>query len=337
MPSRSAPARTCAISSLGWRANKLKTLETEANAIKAAILLYQETGDQLLPERPRRRATRLCANGSSIRRCRCYTTYVFDDGQRCTQLPHRFFASVNGDMIWSGVELARATGNADYLTGGDRVGTGRRRPTSPIPPASSPTCRPRTTSSSRWSRGCTRSRREEHVSFARTWILDNAAAALSARAPDGAYGRFFDGPAPKTTVTAWQTSGGFALELAAAALDPKGIVRVSDRWTSAQSVTQTLAPGDTVTFTGSEIAFYGSLGEVCCEPGHARVFVDGRQTFDRTGIWQNKSSSGLTIPDTVLFAWRWPKPGRHTISFAPGITNGKEGGSYLELTSYVVG
>src|SRR5205085_356901 len=41
------------------------------------------------------------------------------------------------------------------------------------------------------------------VPFARGWLLANARAALSARAPDGSYGRFFDGPPPRTTTTAW--------------------------------------------------------------------------------------------------------------------------------------
>ena len=44
-----------------------------------------------------------------------YTVYVFDDGHTCRQLPHRFFASVNGDMIWSGVALYRDTGRRSYL------------------------------------------------------------------------------------------------------------------------------------------------------------------------------------------------------------------------------
>jgi len=60
-----------------------------------------------------------------------------------------------------------------------------------------------------------------------------------------------------------------------------------------------------ITVTGSAIALIGTLGERCCEPGHARVFVDGRETVDGTGIWQNKSSSGKSLPGSVLFAWRW--------------------------------
>ncbi len=89
-------------------------------------------------------------------------------------------------------------------------------------------------------------------------------------------------------------------------------------------------------FTASAVAFFGTLGETCCEAGHARVFIDGRETFDRTGIWQNKSSSGHSIPGTVLFAWRWARRGVHHIRFAPGVQNGKEGGPFLHITGYLV-
>jgi hypothetical protein len=172
-------------------------------------------------------------------------------------------------------------------------------------------------------------------SFARTWILRNATAALSARTRDGSYGRFFDGPPPVATVTAWQTNGGLALEIAAAALDPNGGTTPRS-WAGAERVPQQVGASGTITFDGSGIALIGTLGENCCEAGHARVFVDGRQTFDQTGIWQDKSSSGLSIPGTVLFAWCWPIAGRHTISFAPGLPNGKEGGSFLDIESYLV-
>ena len=56
---------------------------------------------------------------------------------------------------------------------------------------------------------------------ARAWVLANAAAALSARTQDGSFGRFFDGPPPATTVTAWQTNGGLAVEIAASAIAPR--------------------------------------------------------------------------------------------------------------------
>jgi len=43
-----------------------------------------------------------------------YTVYVYDDGTSCEQLLGRFFASVNGNMIWNGVALATATGDNRY-------------------------------------------------------------------------------------------------------------------------------------------------------------------------------------------------------------------------------
>jgi hypothetical protein len=315
--------------------NKLKTLESDGNAIKAAILLYQETntGSYLQAAEMHYAAVRLHFLDPKVP---LYTTYVFDDGTSCSQLPHRFFASVNGDMIWSGLELARITGVHAYLQ--QALATARAVATDLNDPAGvfadlqaeNDVVEPLVEAMYGLAA-------QQHVTFARTWILTNATAALTDRAADGAFGRFFDGPAPTTTVTQWQTAGGFALEIAAAGLDPNGIVRPVNRWAGAKLVTDTLGPTGTVTFTGSEIAFYGTLGAKCCEAGHARVFVDGRETFDRTGIWQDKSSAGISIPNTVLFAWRWPRPGRHTISFAPGIPNGKEGGSFLALTGYLTG
>jgi len=89
-------------------ANHLKTLETDGNAIKAALLLYRTTGSRVYL----RSAVQHYRNVRELFRdphVPLYSVYVFDDGQSCTQLPHRFFASVNGDMIWSGLELARDT------------------------------------------------------------------------------------------------------------------------------------------------------------------------------------------------------------------------------------
>jgi hypothetical protein len=93
----------------------------------------------------------------------------------------------------------------------------------------------------------------------------------------------------------------------------------------------------TVAFRGSSIALLGTLGERCCEAGHARVFVDGRETFDRGGIWQNKSSAGLALPQTVLFAWRWPSASAHVLRLEPGIFNRKEGGAFLHVRRVLSG
>jgi hypothetical protein len=149
----------------------------------------------------------------------------------------------------------------------------------------------------------------------------------------------FDGPANPGTITIWQTNGGYALAFAAAGVNPNGSPAPASAWASATRHSSTIATSAlpaSITFTGAGIALLGTLGERCCEAGHARVFVDGVETTDTTGIWQNKSSSSLTIPDTVLFAWRWPSAGTHTVTIAPGIANAKEGGAYVHIQAYLV-
>jgi hypothetical protein len=314
--------------------NRLKTLETDANGIKAAILLYQATGEaSYLTAATTRYAavrTRFLDPGVPL-----YTVYVFDDGSTCTQVPHRFFASVNGDMIWSGLELSRITGDRGYLE--QALATARAVASDLSDPAGvfadlqaeNDVVEPLV-------EGMYALATEAHVGFARSWILTNAAAALSARTADGSFGRFFDGPPPAGTVTAWQTNGGLALEIAAAALDPAGTAPDGGSWSASRRVSRSIGPSGRISFRGSGIAIVGTLGESCCEPGHARVFVDGRETFDGTGIWQDKSSSGRRLAGTILFVWRWPRPGAHTITFAPGVPNAKEGGSFLHVRAYLV-
>jgi hypothetical protein len=140
-------------------------------------------------------------------------------------------------------------------------------------------------------------------------------------------------------VTAWQVNGGLILALAAAALDPRGRPASPRFWRHATFVRHDLRlSGRPVqfTFTGRAVAIIGTIGEVCCQPGHAQVLIDGTQTYDQTGIWQDKSSSGRSLPDSVLFAWRWPTPGRHTIQIRPGVPNAKEGGPFFHMTGYEV-
>jgi hypothetical protein len=110
---------------------------------------------------------------------------------------------------------------------------------------------------------------------------------------------------------------------------------MTDVWSSSTFVASevTTLPA-TLDFTGRAIALVGSLGEHCCENGHARVLVDGVETFDGTGIWQNKSASSHTLPNSVLFAWRWPRSGHHTLTFEPGVENPKEGSSFLHVEGY---
>ena len=314
--------------------DRLKTLETDANAIKAALLLFRNTHDAAYLDAARRHydAVRASFLDHSVP---LYSVYVFDDGGTCTQVPHRFFASVNGDMIWSGLELYRDTSDRAYLD--QAVATARAvdsrladgRGVFADLQAENDIVEPLVEAMYRLA--------IDGHAFARAWILRNAAAALGARGADGSYGRFFDGPPPVTTVTAWQTNGGLALVVAAAALAPTASVRVDSSWRTAAPVSRDLATlPATLTFRGSGIALFGTLGEQCCQPGHARVLIDGRETFDGTGIWQNKSSSGRSIPGTVLFAWRWRSAGRHTLTFAPGVPNAKEGGPFLHLVRFEV-
>jgi hypothetical protein len=311
----------------------LKTLETDANAVKAALLLHQATGD---PGYLRVAATRYAAIRRFFydRAAGLYTVYVFDDGRRCRQLPHRFFASVNGDMIWNGLELSRAEHDPRYLA--DAMTTAHAAATKLSDPAGvfadlqaeNDVVEPLVEAMYRLAT-------EEHAAFARRWLLANAGAALSARAPSGAYGRFFDGPPPTTTTTAWQSNGGLALAIAAAALDPRGRPPAANAWAGAGIVPhEVAATPSSLTFTGRAIALLGTLGERCCQAGHVRILVDGAETFDRTGIWQDKSSLGRPIPNTILFAWRWPTSGRHTIRFEPAAQNPKEGGTFVHVQGY---
>ncbi len=316
------------------RDNHLKTLETDANGIKAAILLYRETGE----------ASYLTSATTSYAAVRSrfldpavalYTVYVFDDGTTCTQVPHRFFASVNGDMIWSGLELSRITGEGRYLD--EAVATAHAVVANLSDPA-----------------GVFADLQAEN-DIVEPLVEGMYALGYRGRrlvraivdpdecrcCPVGQDRRrllrpVLRRPCSDAMVTAWQTNGGLALEIAAAALDPGGAAPGGGAWSTVRRVSRSVGPSGRITFRGSGIALIGTLGESCCEAGHARVFVDGRETFDGTGIWQDKSSSGQRIPGAILFAWRWPKPGLHTVTFAPGVTNGKEGGSFLHVRAYLV-
>jgi len=120
--------------------------------------------------------------------------------------------------------------------------------------------------------------------IAHAWIVRNAGAALANRKADGSFGRFFDGPAVGAATTSLQTNGGYALAVAAAALAPGERVEPGD-WASARFMAAE-ANGFPArfAFTGSRIAAIGTIGEHCCEAGHARVLLDGVETFDRRGV-----------------------------------------------------
>lgn len=316
---------------------QLKTLETDANYIKAAVLLYQITHQRsyLTQAEQHYQAVRqyYLSPGTSL-----YTVYVFDNGTSCTQVPAQYFGSVNGLMIWNGYTLGQLTGQRAYLneaiaTAQDVAanlgdGTGVYADLQAENDLTEPLIESMYLLAVHGQR------------FARHWLL--AAASASAgdiNARTGAYGRFFDGPPSAAPVTAWQGSGGLALAQVAAALDPQGRPTDPRFWAGASFVRNNLAMSKSpvsFSFTGRAVAIIGTIGEHCCTDGHAQVFIDGTQTFDQTGIWQNKSSSGRPLPDSVLFAWRWPRPGQHMIEIGPTAANAKQGGSFFHMIGYYV-
>jgi hypothetical protein len=313
--------------------NKLKTLETESNAIRAALLLHAATGDAQYLDAA-------VESYAAVRRwfldaeVPLYSVYVFDAEGSCRQLHHRFFASVNGNMIVAGLALAAATGEPRYRE--EAIETARAvdrylgddRGVYANLQAENDVAEPLVEAMYRLAHDGQR--------FARSWILRNAAAAVAARSRDGSYGRFFDGPAPSGHVTAWQTNGGLALMIAAADLAPDDVPEPI-RWNDASYVhTDVRDLPTTIRFTGSSIALIGTIGEHCCEAGHARIFIDGRETFDRSGIWQNKSCSGGAVERAILFAWQWAESGTHVMRIDLGEHNAKEGGSYLHLQGYLI-
>ncbi|HEX9035169.1 MAG TPA: hypothetical protein VF834_25285, partial [Streptosporangiaceae bacterium] len=318
----------------------LKTLETSSNYIKAALLLYQATGKASY-------LTGAQAQYAQVRRfflarsVPLYTAYLFDNGSSCKALPGRYFASVNGNMIWAGQALARATGQAVYLR--EAIGTARavqahlsdatgvfadlQADNDIVGPLVEAMYALATT---------------YHRSFALGWLTANASAAGADVNSLGEFGRFFDGPPPTSLATAWQTDGGIALAEAAAAVYPLGRPADPQFWAHATFVTdaQGLAGKNLagkmvrISFTGRAIAIMGTIGAQCCLAGHARIFIDGVQTFNRTGIWQGYSSPARRQADQILFAWRWPVAGPHVITIEPASYDSEEGGTFFQMTGY---
>jgi hypothetical protein len=312
----------------------LKTLETDSNYVKAALLLHQLTGTSSYLDKA-------VAKYASVRKyfldpqVPLYTVYVIDDGNTCTQVARRFYGSVNGNMIWNGIMLASATGQSSYLD--DAIATAKAVGEN-LSDANGIYADLQTDDDvvEPLIEGMYLLATQGKQAFARDWILANATAMAAARAPNGAYGRFFDGPAPPANVTAWQTSGGLALAFAAGALAPGSIGNANaTSWDGAVTVTDDLSslPSD-IQFTGRAIAVFGTIGDMCCRTGQAQVFVDGVQTFDQTGIHQNQSNTLGRVPDSILFAWRWPSAGKHTIRFEAGPPDPKDGGPFLHVQSY---
>jgi len=315
----------------------LKTLETDTNYIKAALLLHQITGSASYLAKAQ-------AQYEQVRRyflignVPLYTVYVFDNGKTCQALPGRYFASVNGNMIWAGVALAAETGNRSYLRDALATAHAVRSQLSDSAgiyadlQADNDVVEPLI--EAMYALATT-----EHQAFARSWLLSAASAAGADQNAAGAFGRFFDGPPPTSVATAWQINGGVALIQAAAALDPHGSPADPAFWRQASFVNDPRGLDNSelqIRFRGRAIAIMGSVGAQCCIDGHARVFVDGAETFDRTGIWQNMTSPSVRQPDQVLFAWRWPQPGPHTITIKPGVRDAMEGGSFFAMNGYLL-
>jgi hypothetical protein len=313
----------------------LKTLETDANAVKAALLLYGATRRVRYLDDAKTLYAAVRAHFLDPR-LPLYTTYVFDDNGTCTQIPRQFFGSVNGDMIFNGLDLYRYTAVRSYLEHARATvhavsadlsdGRGVYAQLQAENDVGEPLVEAMDAMA------------HSGDSEAAAWLLRNARAALfEDRAPNGFYGRFFDGPPPRWNVTAWQTNGGLALAIVAAQLAPAEHAD-GNHWLNARFVQRTMTrlPSSVLTIHAAGVAVIGTIGDRCCEPGRARVLIDGVETIDRTGIWQNKSSSGRRIPNAVLFAWRWNAPGTHTIQFLPPAYNAKEGGAYLHVSGYYV-
>ncbi len=316
----------------------LKTIETGSNYIKAAILLYQITGTRHYLVAARQQYGQI-RKYFLDRRLQLYSSYLFDNGTTCRVLPGQFFASVNGNMIWAGSQLAAITGNGSYLS--QAIATARAVRTrlsdgagifadlqadnDIVEPLIEAMYQLATT---------------DGVHFAARWLLTNASAAGADVNSPGQFGRFFDGPPPASLATAWQINGGIALMVAAAALRPAGVPAHPGFWQGARLVvdSQTLTRGGVVrvAFTGRAIAIIGTIGARCCTRGHANVFVDGVRTTNRVGIWQNYSSPSRQQPGQVLFAWRWRTAGRHVITIRPAAFDQFEGGSYFSMTGYLL-
>lgn len=309
----------------------LKTLETDSNYIKAALLLARSTGDAEY-------VRAAIAKYAAVRRyfldpkLPLYTVYLFDTGDVCTPVPGRFYASVNGNMISNGLALAAQTGNRAYLA--DALATAHAVADTLHDSAGFYAGAQADNDVAEPLVEAMYDLAAEHAAgFAREWLVANAGAAVPAR--NGSYGRFFAGPPPTGSVSIWSVNGGFALAIAAGAFERPTQSRIAPVWATAHFVAAPIvAAPATIAFNGRAVALLGAIGDVCCEPGHVRVFVDGRETVDTTGIWQNKSPAARRLPNSVLFSWRWPHAGRHTIAFRPGELNAKEGGSYINLQGY---
>jgi len=316
---------------------QLKTIETTTNYVKAALLLYHITGKKSFLTQAKRQYAQVRRYFFN-RPTKLYSSYLFDNGKKCKLLPGQYFASVNGNMIWAGSMLAQATGRHGYL--GDAIATARAVQSELSDGAGIfADLQADNDIGEPLIEAMYRLATYDHLAFAKNWLLRNASAAGADVNAAGAFGRFFDGPPPSATATAWQVNGGIALMVAAAAIDPQGHPADPGFWDRATFVldSQTMAH-DTVrvSFTGRAIAIIGTIGDKCCILGHASVAVDGVPTVNQAGIWQNYSSPSRQQPDQVLFAWRWRTSGHHVITIGPAKFDNEEGGSFFSMTGYLL-
>jgi hypothetical protein len=323
----------------GFGARDLKTLETDSNYIKAALLLSAETTGSQRQAYLAKAKQRYAAVRQYYLEGNLYTTYVFDTKTACTPDPGQFFASVNGNMIWDGNRLYQLTRRAGYLA--DALATARS-----------------VTARLSDGAGVFEDMQSEYDTVeplvegmyalaaaghrvGRQWLLANAAAAAAGWVRSGAaaglYGRFFGGPPPRRAVTAWQANGAVALLLAAARLAPGGRpgrpgywraarFHRDDRWLGARRSVR-------IAFTGRAVTIIGTIGERCCQLGYARLRIDGRAAVDNTGIWQN-CDNFRPMPGSVLFAWRWRRAGRHVIAIVPGPADPMLGRPFFHMVGY---
>lgn len=314
----------------------LKTLETDSNYVKAALLLYQITRDRAYLDDAEVRYAAIrryyLSESTSL-----YTDFVFDNGRACQRGPRFFLGSVNGNMIWNGATLASDTGNAGYLrqaiaTAHAVVGhlsddAGIYNPLFTDIDVGEPMIEAMYDLATSY-----------HQAFVRRWLLAAASAAGGDVNSSYEFGRFLDGPPPAGAVTSWAVNGGVALMTAAAGLDGTGRPAGYGFWRHAVWVPDDLSLTGAslpIHFIGRAIAIKGTIGDVCCRAGHALVAIDGVPAFSDVGIWQNRTSPARRLNNQVLFAWRWRRSGPHTITVLPAPYDALEGGSYFHMTGYL--
>lgn len=317
-----------------------KTLETDGNYIKAAILLYDETGDPQYLARAERKyaAVRTYFLDPTVP---LYTLEGSDDGTTWSPHPRLFFSSINGIMLWNSYRLGLLTKKSAYTQDAvaslhaivdhlaDATGIFESLE------AEWDTHEPMV--EAMWM--LAKSGDAAVAPIASRWITANATAAASSVADDGLRDRFFGGIAPLVThppagqparVTAWQEAGGFALAMAAADLAGR-TTAATDYWRGATYHALDLAVGEapqSITCTARAITLIGPL-----EAGrrHVLVSIDGVPLESQMGIFPTCEQR---CPNAVLFAWRWPTGGSHTILLTPDVAKKNAKTKPLQLDGY---